>query len=60
MLVKETRPRQAGAFAGTESRVIDLPDLDGNGNPSQAPAGASIVTDEAPHDWQPDPPAGGK
>lgn len=60
MLVKETRPRTGGAFFGTESRVLELPDMDENQQPTPVPAGAIAVSGETPHDWQPDKPAGGK
>lgn len=54
MLVKYTRPRETGGFHGTESKVEEIPDLDGNGEATAVPEGAKVVTAETPHDWQPD------
>jgi len=53
MLVIYTRLRLQGAFHGTESRVVELPDLDEHQEPTPIPDGARLAPQGAtPHDWE--------
>jgi hypothetical protein len=61
MLVLHTRqsPRQGFGAKGTETKVEELPDIDGEGHPTPVPDGAVLAPEGAvPHDWQPVPMAG--